>query len=54
MRDGVSGEGHQAARGRLVGLSVRSVQMLGRLAAKEYFEDEPNPPKIFELFAQPK
>ena len=35
-------------------VSVRGVKMLGRLAAKEYFEDEPDPPKIFALVAQRK
>jgi uncharacterized cupin superfamily protein len=33
---------------------VRGVKMRGKLAAKEYFDDEPTPPKIFELFAQRK
>jgi len=31
---------------------VRGLKMLGKLAPKEYFEDEPNPPKIFELIAR--
>jgi uncharacterized cupin superfamily protein len=31
---------------------VRGLEMLGKLAPKEYFEDEPDPPKIFELLAR--
>jgi uncharacterized cupin superfamily protein len=31
---------------------VRGVKLLGQLEGKEYFDDEPQPPKIFELAAQ--
>lgn len=31
---------------------VRGVKMRGSLTPKEYFEGEPNPPKIFELWAR--
>jgi uncharacterized cupin superfamily protein len=31
---------------------VRGLKMLGKLASKEYFEDEPTPPKIFDLIAR--
>jgi uncharacterized cupin superfamily protein len=31
---------------------VRGVRMLGHLAAKDYFEDEPQPPRILELAAK--
>jgi uncharacterized cupin superfamily protein len=36
-------------------VSVRGVKMRGTLSPKEYFDDEPNPPRIFELLglAQP-
>jgi uncharacterized cupin superfamily protein len=30
-------------------VSVRGVNMRGHLTPKEYFDDEPQPPKIFEL-----
>lgn len=33
---------------------VHGVKMLGKVATKEYFEDEPDPPKIFELIARSK
>jgi uncharacterized cupin superfamily protein len=35
-------------------LSVRGVKMLGNLERKDYFDDEPSPPRIFELAAQRK
>jgi uncharacterized cupin superfamily protein len=31
---------------------VRGVQMRGTVASKEYFDDEPDPPRIFELAAK--
>lgn len=31
---------------------IRGVKMLGYLTPKEYFEDEPNPPRILELAAR--
>jgi uncharacterized cupin superfamily protein len=31
---------------------VRGVKMLGHLESKQYFDDEPQPPKIFELAAK--
>lgn len=33
-------------------VSVRGVKMLGHVTRKEYFDDEPQPPKLFELAAQ--
>ena len=35
-------------------VSVRGVKQLGTVTPKEYFDDEPSPPKIFELAAARK